>query len=34
MEAAGLLVSDVCKMSGIPYYHGPGTIAFCSCALE
>jgi predicted metal-binding protein len=34
MEATGLLVSDVCKMSGIPYYHGTGTIAFCSCALE
>ncbi|HBT96067.1 MAG TPA: metal-binding protein [Coriobacteriia bacterium] len=34
MEAAGLLVSDVCDRAEVPYYHGPGTIAFCSCVLE
>jgi predicted metal-binding protein len=33
MEAAGLLVSDVCQLAGIPYYHGKNTIAFVSCAL-
>jgi predicted metal-binding protein len=34
MEAAGLLVSDVCQLANIPYYHGPGTVAYVSCALE
>lgn len=33
MEAYGLLVSDVCKESGMPYYRGPGTITFTSCIL-
>ena len=33
MEAAGLLVSDVCAAAGIPYNHGRGTIAFTSCVL-
>jgi predicted metal-binding protein len=33
LEAAGLLVSDVCKLAGIPYYHGRNTIAFVSCVL-
>lgn len=33
MEAAGLLVSDVCVAAGTPYNHGRGTIAYTSCAL-
>jgi predicted metal-binding protein len=33
MEAMGLMVADVCKLAGIPYYHGPGTLAFCSSLL-
>lgn len=33
MEAYGLLVSDVCTASGIPYYHGPGTLAYVGCFL-
>ena len=33
MEAAGLVVSDVCALANVPYYHGEKTIAFCSCAL-
>jgi len=31
MEAAGLVVSDVCKSAGIPYNHGPNFIAYISC---
>jgi predicted metal-binding protein len=34
MEATGLIVYDVCALTDLPYYHGPLTIAFCSCALE
>lgn len=33
MEAYGLLVSDVCTRSGMPYYRGPKTITFTSCVL-
>lgn len=33
MEAYGLVVSDVCKASGIPYYYGPNTITYTSCIL-
>lgn len=33
MEAYGLLVSDVCKEAGIPYYYGPGTLTYSSCIL-
>lgn len=33
MEACGLLVSDVCRENGVPYYHGPLTIAYTSCIL-
>ncbi|GHT78342.1 hypothetical protein FACS1894104_1400 [Actinomycetota bacterium] len=33
MEATGLLVSDVCTAAGVPYYHGPNTIAYSSCVL-
>ena len=31
MEAAGLVVSDVCKSAGIPYNHGSNYIAYISC---
>ena len=33
MEAYGLLVSEVCTASGLPYYHGEKTISFTSCIL-
>ena len=33
MEAYGLLVSDVCLKSGIPYNHGPRTITYTACIL-
>lgn len=33
MEAAGLVVSEVCTKAGIPYNHGPQTIAYSGCVL-
>ena len=33
MEAYGLLVSEVCRDAGLPYYYGPGTLTFTSCVL-
>ncbi len=33
MEACGLVVSEVCKSCGIPYNHGPNTIAYTGCFL-
>lgn len=33
MEAAGLLVTDACMAAGVPYNHGPLTIAYTSCVL-
>lgn len=33
MEACGLMVGEVCKAAGIPYYHGPQTLAYCSAVL-
>ena len=33
MEAYGLLVSEVCKDAGIPYYYGPGTLTYSACIL-
>lgn len=33
MEAYGLLVSEVCNASGLPYYRGEKTISFTSCIL-
>lgn len=33
MEAFGLLVSKVCKLSDIPYYYGPLTLTYTSCYL-
>jgi predicted metal-binding protein len=31
MEAAGLVVSDVCKSNGIAYYYGPKTLTYTGC---
>lgn len=33
MEASGLLVSEVCEASNIPYYYGKLTITYSSCIL-
>ena len=33
MEAYGLVVGDVCRSSGMPYYRGENTITFTSCLL-
>lgn len=33
MEAAGLVVSEVCTQAHIPYNHGPQTIAYSGCVL-
>lgn len=33
MEAAGLLVGEVCTDNGLKYNHGKNTIAFTSCCL-
>lgn len=33
MEAYGMLVSEVCTSNAIPYYHGPGTLAYVGCYL-
>lgn len=33
MEAAGLLVSEVCTTCGIPYNHGENTICYTGCVL-
>lgn len=33
MEAYGLVVSEVCERSGLPYYYGPRTITYTSCIL-
>ena len=33
MEGYGLFVTQVCRDSGIPYYYGPKTIAYCACVL-
>ena len=33
MEAAGLVVSEVCTLANIPYNHGPQTIAYSGCVL-
>jgi predicted metal-binding protein len=33
MEALGLMVSEVCESAGVPYNHGPGTLAYVSCVL-
>lgn len=33
MEAAGLLVSDVCQAADIPYNHGKNTMAYTGCVI-
>lgn len=33
MEAYGLVVSQVCEDSGLPYYYGPRTMTYTSCVL-
>lgn len=33
MEAAGLVVSEVCTMAQIPYNHGPQTMTYSGCVL-
>lgn len=33
MEAYGLLVSEVCRASGLPYYYGPHTLTYTACVL-
>jgi predicted metal-binding protein len=33
MESCGLLVSKVCSDNKLPYYYGPGTIAYTACFL-
>ncbi len=33
MESCGLLVSKVCADNNLPYYYGPGTIAYTACFL-
>ena len=33
MEAAGLVVSEVCELAAVPYNHGPLTITFSGCVL-
>lgn len=33
MEAAGLNVTETCKLANVPYNHGPNTLAYTSCLL-
>jgi predicted metal-binding protein len=33
MEAMGMVVSDVCKANGLPYYYGPNTMTYVGCVL-
>ena len=33
MEAYGMLVLEVCKANGLPYYYGPDTMTYTSCFL-
>lgn len=33
MEAAGLVVSEVCTLAGVPYNHGPNTISYTGCVV-
>ncbi|GHV31629.1 hypothetical protein AGMMS4952_20660 [Spirochaetia bacterium] len=33
MEAFGMVVSDVCRDNGLPYYYGPGTLTYTGCVL-
>jgi predicted metal-binding protein len=33
MEAYGMIVSDVCKAHGLPYYYGQNTLTYNACVL-
>jgi predicted metal-binding protein len=33
MEAFGMVVSDVCRDNGLPYYYGPNTLTYTGCVL-
>ena len=33
MEAFGMMVHEVCRLTGMKYYHGKGTISFTGCFL-
>ena len=33
MEGLGMIVSDVCKANGLPYYYGAGTLTYTGCVL-
>jgi predicted metal-binding protein len=33
MEAYGLVVSEVCRESGVPYYYGKNTLCYSACCL-
>jgi predicted metal-binding protein len=33
VEAMGIVVSDLCAGSNIPYYYGPGTLTYTGCVL-
>jgi len=33
MEGYGMVVSEVCKNNGIPYYYGPNTLTYVGCYL-
>ncbi|MCL2878119.1 MAG: DUF2284 domain-containing protein [Acidobacteria bacterium] len=33
MEAFGMMVHEICRLNGMEYYHGKGTITFTGCFL-
>ncbi len=33
MEAMGMIVNNVCKANGMPYYYGAGTFTYTGCVL-
>jgi predicted metal-binding protein len=33
VEAAGIVVSELCKLCNIPYYFGPNTLTYTGCVL-
>ena len=33
MEAAGIVVSELCQLSNVPYYYGPNTLTYTGCVL-
>jgi predicted metal-binding protein len=34
MEAYGMIVTEVCALSGLPYYYGRGTLTYVACFLS